>query len=121
MGMVNAGFALIADRVGSVAAGAAVTYLAWGTGTTAHSASQTALVTEVSRAAGTVSRTTTNVSNDTLQLVKAFSITGTYTIAEVGAFNASSGGTMLCRTKLSTTRDVTSGSTFTYTQQVVFS
>ena len=116
MGMNNLGLALIATSVGS-----ACTYLAYGTGTTAFSASQTTLVTETSRAAATVTSTTTNVSNDTTQLVKAFSITSTLTIAEVGAFTASSGGTMLCRTKLSTTRDVTSGSTFTYTQKVVFS
>ena len=121
MGLVNAGLALISDRVGAVAAGAAVGWLAYGTGTTAFSASQTALVTETARAAGTVTRVTTNVSNDTLQLVKAFSISSTLTITEVGAFNASSGGTMLCRTKLATPRDVTSGSTFTYTQRVAFS
>ena len=121
MGIVNVGLALIADRIGGVAGGSAISYVAYGTGTTAFSASQTALVTETARAAATVTRTTTNVSNDTLQLVKAFSISSTLTITEVGAFNASSGGTMLCRTKLATPRDVTSGSTFTYTQKVAFS
>lgn len=98
----NAGFALVADRVGAVAAGAAVTYLALGTSATAADPTQTALLAEtttdgLARAAATVTRVTTTVSNDTLQLLKEWTATGVVVLREIGAFNASSGGTMLAR------------------------
>ena len=72
-------------------------YIAIGTGTTAASASDTALETETHRAAATGSRTTTNVTNDTAQLQATFNFSASYSITESGVFNASTGGTMLCR------------------------
>ena len=98
----NVGFALVADRVGAVAAGAAVTYLALGTGSTAASPTDTALVAEVTdtglaRAAATVTRVTTTVTDDTLQLLHEWTATGVKILREIGAFNAASAGTMLAR------------------------
>lgn len=98
----NAGFALVADRVGAVAAGAAVTYLALGTDSTAAAATQTALGAEITdtglaRAAATVSRVTTTVTNDTLQLLYEWTATGVKILREIGAFNDATTGTMLAR------------------------
>ncbi len=77
----------------------AFSYLAVGTSATAVSAGQTTLVAEITdtglaRAAATVSRTTTNSTNDTSQLTYTWTASGTKTIEEVGYFNASSAGTM---------------------------
>ena len=99
---VNTGFALVADRVGAVAAGAAVTYLALGTSATAVDPTDTALGAEVTdtglaRASATVSRVTTTVANDTLQLLYEWTATGVKILREIGAFNAASNGTMLAR------------------------
>lgn len=99
---VNAGFALVADRVGAVAAGAAVTYLALGTGSTAVDPTDTTLVAEVTdtglaRASATVTRITTTVANDTLQLLYEWTATGIKALREIGAFNAGAAGTMLAR------------------------
>lgn len=118
--IMNAGLAELANLAGGVSAPVAFTYAAYGTGTTAAAATQTALVTENQRAAATVTRTTTTAANDTTQWAKTFSITTTETIAEVGIFNDASAGTMLARTVLSPTRAVVSGDSFTITYKVVF-
>lgn len=101
--IVSAGKAGLASRINGSGAEAAFTYLAVGTGSTSVSAGDTTLGTELasdglSRAAATVSRTTTSVTNDTARLSVTFSVSGTQTLREVGVFNASSAGTMLCRT-----------------------
>jgi len=98
----NAGFALVADRVGAVAAGAAVTYLALGTGSTGEVPANTILEAEIidtglARAAATVTRVTTTVADDTLQLLKEWTATGVKILREIGAFNAGAAGTMLAR------------------------
>ena len=53
--------------------------------------------TGLARAAATVTRVTTTVTNDTLQLVKTWTATGAKAITEVGAFNSASTGIMLGR------------------------
>lgn len=77
------------------------TYIAIGTGTTAESATDTALVTEIARKAATCSQETTNVTNDTARLEATFSsadgLTGTSNVSESGVFDAATGGNMLCR------------------------
>jgi len=98
----NAGFALVADRVGAVAAGAAVTYLALGTDATGEVPANTTLGAEITdtglaRAAATVTRVTTTVANDTLQLLHEWTATGVKILREIGAFNAAAAGTMLGR------------------------
>lgn len=100
-GITNAGFAEVAALIGSGLGGTSFGYVAIGTGTTPFSPTQTALVTEIKRKTATVSRVTTNVTNDTTQWVATFSsadgLSGTSTVTESGVFNASSEGTMLCR------------------------
>lgn len=76
------------------------TYVAVGTSSTAVAVGDTTLTAEAStngfaRAAGTVSRITTTVTNDTYQITKTFTATGALTIEEVGIFNAASTGTLL--------------------------
>ena len=100
--VVSAGKAGVASRINGAGAEAAFTYLAVGTGTNAAAAGDTALQTEITdsglaRAAATCTRVTTSVTNDTAQLDKTFSVTGTKAVTEAGALNAASTGTLLGR------------------------
>ena len=124
MGITNAGLAIVSGLIGATGSEVAFTYLELGTGTTAFAASQTALVTAITdsglaRAAATVSQETTTATDDTLQLTKQWTASGSKTVAEAGIFNGSSGGTMLARTKLTSARALTSGDTYTYTYSIV--
>lgn len=100
--ITNAGAAGIASRINGSGSEAAFTYIAVGTGTTAASVSDTTLQTEtaasgLSRAAATVSRVTTDVTNDTARNTVTFTVTGTVAVTESGVLNASSGGVLLAR------------------------
>lgn len=100
--ITNAGRALISGMINGSGAPAAATYVAVGTGVTAANAADTTLQTEtaasgLSRAAGTVSLVTTTITNDTAQVLKLFTVTGTVAVTEAGLLNASSSGTLLCR------------------------
>lgn len=100
--ITNTGKAESINLLGNVSTPAAFTYLAVGTGTTAAAATDTALQTEIvdsglARAAATVTRVTTTVTNDTLQLVKQWTATGAKVVTEAGAFNAASTGIILGR------------------------
>ena len=122
--ITNAGLAQLALLSGDASA-TPFTYLALGTGTTAAAASQTALVTEIvdsglARAVGTVSRITTTVANDTLQIVYTWTPSGTKTIEEVGVFNAASVGTMLSRA-VTGANAVVSGDQYIITYKLKFS
>jgi len=98
----NLGFKMVADLVGNITPVAAVTYLAVGTGSTAADPAQTTLVAEtttdgLARASAAVTAVTTTQTEDTLQLLKEWTATGVVLLREIGAFNASSNGTMLAR------------------------
>ncbi len=98
----NVGFAAVAGLVGDTGSIDPFTYLAVGTGSTAAAPAQTTLVAEVTdtglaRASATVSRVTTTVTNDTLQLLHEWTATGVKILREIGAFNAASAGGMLAR------------------------
>lgn len=74
-------------------------YIGVGSSNTAPAASQTALGSEITtngfaRVAGTVSRITTAVTNDTYQITTTWTASGTSTIEEVGVFTAVSAGVM---------------------------
>jgi len=98
-GLTNIGLAEIAGLLlADVTEVTAFDYIAIGTGTTAFDPTQTSLVTETHREAGTGTRVTTTVTNDTAQLVRTFSgYSGSEDITESGVFNAATGGIMLCR------------------------
>lgn len=122
--VVNAGFAQLA-LLGGDASAVPFTYLATGTSSTAVAVSQTALQGEITdsglqRASATVSRVTTTVTNDTLQLFKSFAITGSKTVEEVGVFNDPTTGTMLSRA-LTTSKSFVSGEVYEVTYKLKFS
>lgn len=119
MGIQNSGKAEAAALLIDTASPTAFSYIAYGDDTTAFDATNTTLVgTESQRAAGSKSRVTTTVTNDTAQLQKQFSITATETIGESAVFNDATAGDMLCRQVLSPTRSVVSGDTWTSTWKI---
>lgn len=94
--VVDTGLAYIASRMKDTTA-TAMSHMAVGSGTTSAAANQTALITESAR----VSLTSTTVTDNAVAYVATFpagtpaSLTA---LTEAGIFNASSSGTMLCRT-----------------------
>jgi hypothetical protein len=122
--VMNLGFKEVALLIGTdtTSGATAFDYIAVGTGTTAATATDTALETEITdtgltRAAGTGTNVTTTVDYDTFQLVKSFSPTGAKAVTESGVLNASSGGILLCRQTFSAI-NVTDGDTLTITWKV---
>lgn len=123
--ITNTGLAEIANLVGNVSTPVAFTYLAVGIGTTPAAAGNTTLESEITdtglgRSAATVTRQTTSVTNDTLQLVKQWTATGVKAITECGAFNASSAGIMLGRQVFAAINTV-NGDTVQITYKFIFS
>lgn len=123
-GVPTVGKALIAGRLNGSGAPAVADYIAVGTGTNAFAAGDTTLQTETSgsgltRAQGTVSLVTTTTTNDTAQVLKSFTVTGTVAVTESGVFNASSAGTLLARQVFSAI-NVVNGDTLQITWKVAF-
>jgi hypothetical protein len=76
----------------------AMSHMAIGSGTTAAAVGDTALGNELGR----VSLTSTTVTTNNVAYVATFPAgTGTGAVTEAGLFNASSSGTLLCRTVFS--------------------
>lgn len=124
--VVNGGLAALVDRFGDVNSIAKFSYLALGSGDTAVTAADTTLETELTadgleRAEGTDSLETTTTTDDTLQLTKTFTYTGSsaVTINELGALNAASVGTMASRTVITGKTVDTSGETLAVTYKLV--
>lgn len=100
--VTNAGKAAVAGLIIATGFTDAFDYIEVGTGTTAAALTDTTLETAITdsglqRALATLSRVTTDVTNDTAQLTITFSVTGTKAVTESGVFSASSAGTMLAR------------------------
>jgi hypothetical protein len=95
--VVTTGKDYVASRMKDATA-TAMSHMGIGTGSTAASASDTALGSQSAR----TSLTSTTVTDNDVVYVDTFPAgTGTGAITEAGIFNASSGGTMLCRTVFS--------------------
>tara|TARA_R100000329_G_scaffold147940_1_gene136134 strand:- start:274 stop:705 length:432 start_codon:yes stop_codon:yes gene_type:complete len=95
--VVTAGKGFVASRMAGTSANV-MSHMAIGTGSTAAAAGDTALGNEAARTA----LTSTNVSGAVVTYVDTFAAgTGTGAITEAAILNASSGGTMLCRTVFS--------------------
>ncbi|MCW1308294.1 MAG: hypothetical protein OH337_03740 [Candidatus Parvarchaeota archaeon] len=90
---VNSGFRAVCDMMG-LGGVSPFNYCAIGTGTTAPSPSDTALANEIARVLGGYTRTADNVWKNDATFGAGV---GTGAITESGLFNASTGGTMLCR------------------------
>lgn len=96
--VVNTGLAFIASRMKDTTDDA-MTHMSVGSGTTAAAGGDTALETQIS---SRVSLTSTTVTSNAIEYVAAFGAgVSTGAITEAGIFNASSAGTMLCRTVFS--------------------
>lgn len=103
--IVDSGIAACSGLIIQTGSTSPFAYIGIGTGTTAVTSTDIALETEMTTAGGerglaALSRVTTDVTNDTAQLVKTFvfTTTGSYGISEYAVFNStSSGATMLCR------------------------
>ena len=95
--VVTAGKGYVASRMKDASA-TAMSHMGIGSGSTAAAASDTALGSQLAR----TSLTSTTVSGADVVYVDTFPAgTGTGAVTEAGIFNASSGGTMLCRTVFS--------------------
>ena len=95
--VVTAGKGYVASRMKDTTA-TAMSHMAIGSGSTAAAASDTALGNQLGR----VALTSTTVSNAVVTYVASFPAgTGTGAVTEAGILNASSSGTMLCRTVFS--------------------
>lgn len=100
--IVNAGKAAMAGLFLTDVAVDAFDYIALGTGTVAAAAGDTALGAEITtgggaRSAGTGTRVTTAVTNDTSQLEATFNFTASHAITESGVLNAASAGDLAAR------------------------
>ena len=121
--ITNAGKAEAINLLGNVSSPVSFTYLAVGIGTTAAAATDTALESEIvdsglERAAATVTRVTTTTANDTLQLVKSWTVSGTKAVTEAGILNDASAGTLLGHQVFSAI-NVVSGDTLALTYKVI--
>ena len=93
--VVTTGLAYIASRMKDATA-TAMTHMAVGTGSTAAAAGNTALETQLG---SRVALTSTTVTSNSTAYVATFGAgVGTGALTEAGIFNASTSGTMLCRT-----------------------
>jgi len=101
--VTNAGMAGVASRINGSGAEAAFTWIGIGTGTTAANVTDTDIETEITTGGGertdsAVSRTTTDVTDDTATLINTFNFTSTFAVTESGVLNADDGGgVLLCR------------------------
>jgi hypothetical protein len=97
--VVTVGKNFIASRMKDATA-TAMSHMEVGTGTTAAAVGDTALQTPV--ASSRVALTSTTVTTNSVAYVATFPAgTGTGALTEAGIFNASSSGTLLCRTVFS--------------------
>lgn len=95
--VVTTGKNFVASRIKDATA-TAMSHMAIGTGSTSPAAGDTALGNESAR----VALTSTTVTNADVAYVSSFGAgTGTGAITEAGLFNASSSGTLFCRTTFS--------------------
>lgn len=95
--VVDTGLDYIASRMEGTS-DAVMSHMAVGTGTTAAASGDTALETEAAR----VALTSTDVTDNAVAYVATFAAgTGTGALTEAAILNASSAGTMLCRTVFS--------------------
>jgi len=115
--VVNAGKSEVAKLISGLST-TPFKYIAIGTGTTAETASDTALQTEVQRAEATVSSGTTNVSGDTAVFDADFTFSSATAVTEYGLFNASTGGTMLSR-KVKSALNLDSGDSVHITWKII--
>jgi len=115
--LVNAGKAIVTNRIKG--SGTEPTYTAWGTGAGTTAATDTTLFTETgTRVAGTSTLQTTSVANDTYQVVATQTAGSALAITNAGLFDAVTVGNMFVKGDFSTINLSTSDSIqFTFKTQ----
>lgn len=110
--IVTTGLAYIASRMNGTSE-SVMSHMAVGTGSTTAAAADTTLGTELYRNA----LTSTTVTDNAIAYVASYAAgTATGSLTEAGLFNASSAGTMLCRTVFGTvTKAADDSMTITWT------
>jgi len=116
--ITDVGYDALCDVTGNPTQPDNFDYIAIGTDSTAPSSSDTALGNEVMREQGTYSHTT---GTKEFSVTATFDFTASYTIWESGLFNASTGGTLLCRGVLDSGIAVESGDSLQVTWTISFS
>ena len=120
--VTNVGKDEVAGLINGTRTGA-FAYLSLGTSETAASATDTELKAAIAagslaRASATCTQVTTDVANDTAQLVHTFTATAGYGVKEAGIFDtATSGGRMLARGTFAV-KAMTNGDTLTVTYKI---
>lgn len=94
---LDSGKAIVTNRIKG--SGTEPNYVAWGTGAGTAAVGDTTLFTEAAetRVAGTSSRVTTTVTNDTYQVVGTLTAASGKTITNAGLFDAVSSGNGLMK------------------------
>lgn len=116
--VVNTGRAIITSRLIGTAT-AVPLYVAFGTGSTAVTLTDTTLTEPgEARTLGIGTQTTTTTTSDTMNVTGTIVATGTRTIAEAGLFTALTSGTLFVRGVLASTVALTSGDSIAFTFNV---
>jgi hypothetical protein len=126
--VVNAGKDIVTNRIKG--AGTEPLNIGWGTGAGTTAAADTTLFTEklvdlttsagTDHTAGTSTRQTTTVTNDTYQVVGTRTATGAGTVTNAGLFDAASGGNLFMKGDF-TGIGLASGDAIQFTCKVQFS
>ena len=117
--LVNAGKAMVTNRIKG--SGTEPVYVAYGTGAGTTAATDTTLFTETgTRVSGTSSQVTTSVTNDTYQVVGTQTAGGTLAITNAGLFDASTSGNLFVKGDFSTI-NLNSGDSIQFTFKTQFS
>jgi len=118
--VVNTGLAHITSRLLGTSSNV-MSHMALGSGTTAAAAGNTALESQLGSRDALTSSTQSGTNNESIVYVATFSAgEGTGAVTEAGIFNASTSGTMLCRTVFSVVNKA-AGDTLQVTWTVTFS
>jgi hypothetical protein len=118
--VVNTGLAHITSRLLGTSSNV-MSHMALGAGTTAAAAGNTALESQLGSRKALTSSTQSGTNNESIVYVATFSAgEGTGAVTEAGIFNASTSGTMLCRTVFSVVNKA-AGDTLQVTWTVTFS
>lgn len=96
--------------------------IAIGTGTNAAAAGDTALQTEITtnggaRGAATATQVTTSITNDTTQLVKVFTFTGSFAVTEEGILDSATSGGSLYAHQVFSVINVANGDSIQFTHK----
>lgn len=116
--VVSAGLSLIVALLAGTAT-VGVTHFGYGTGTTAVTASDTALATQLAR--DVVTQTSQSAGTLTVKYYLSSGTANGNTLGEVGLFNAATGGTMVARALLSPTITKTLAIQVVFTWSITFS